>query len=59
MNFGIVVLIVLGSWALLSIAVSVTIGGVTAFRDGDEAAWRFPERSERDDRGPDRERIAS
>jgi len=56
MNFGIAVMIVLAVWALLSIAVSVTIGRVAGFRD-DQAAPQLPAVHELAER--ERERLAS
>jgi hypothetical protein len=33
MNFGIIVLLVISGWALLSVAVAVTVGGIARARD--------------------------
>ena len=56
MNFGIAVMIVLAVWALLSIAVSVTIGRVAGFRD-DQVTPQLPD--VRELAGRERERVAS
>jgi hypothetical protein len=38
MNFGVIALLAISGWALLSIVVSLAIGGATKARDGGEPA---------------------
>jgi hypothetical protein len=62
MNIGVVALILLGAWTLLSIIVSVTVGGIAGDRDDDRALFaRFDAADvETSRRGElDRERRAS
>ena len=56
MNFGIAVLVVLAVWAVVSIVVSVTIGGLASYRDSDRFRFVETDKAAREDQ---RDRIAS
>ena len=59
MNFGTAVLVIIGVWALVSVAVSVTIGGVAGYRDSERFSLRRFGGTVRDTNDDSADRIAS